>query len=62
MRPEGALASSFRDPSGVVFRKDGVLFRGVSGGYLPDYSAARDSGLLEELIGELRKAAAAERA
>src|SRR5678815_6011449 len=50
MRPEGALPSSFRDPSGVVFRRDGVLLRGISASYVEEFRTIRASGLLEELI------------
>lgn len=43
--------SSFRDPSGFVFRDEhGVLYRQVNACYAEDFRAAADSGLLEELI------------
>ena len=43
------LASSFRDPDGFIFRKDGVLLRRVSSVGLPDYTAVKSSGLYEAL-------------
>ena len=41
--------SSFRDPSGHVFEKDGVLYREVSADYMPQYRRLMDSGLYAEL-------------
>ena len=42
--------ASFRDPSGFVFTRGGVLFRQVSQSYRDDYDALFDSGLYDELI------------
>ena len=41
--------SSFRDPSGCVFTKDGVLYRQIAPSYFPQYQALMDSGLYAEL-------------
>ncbi|NTU51564.1 MAG: hypothetical protein HGA94_03890, partial [Candidatus Aminicenantes bacterium] len=51
MPPEDALASSFRDPAGFVFRRDGVLYRGIRAPGRPHYEALMSSGLYEELAG-----------
>ena len=44
------LASSFRDPSGFVYHRDGVLLRQVNAVYAPHLSALEESGLLAELV------------
>jgi ribosomal protein L11 methylase PrmA len=44
------LASSFRDPSGFVFRKGGVLFRQVNRSFAEPYRALLDSGLYQDLV------------
>ncbi len=46
------LASSFRDPAGFLFRKDGVLFRQVNENFAEDYDTCLKSGLFDALIGE----------
>lgn len=43
------LAASFRDPSGFLFRRDGVLYRQVNQQYAIDYDLLMDSGLYENL-------------
>ena len=43
-------ASSFRDPNGHLFFKDGVLYRGVHSSYTADYELLESSGLLEALL------------
>jgi hypothetical protein len=45
-------ASSFRDPSGFVFWKDGALYRQINISYRTDYDSLRDSGLYTKLIDE----------
>jgi len=45
-----AVAASFRDPSGFVFRRDGVLFRAVTGRYRKDYDRLLSSGLYAALV------------
>lgn len=46
----GILASSFRDPSGFLFRRDGTLYRQVNITYREDYDALMTSGLYELLV------------
>lgn len=46
---EGRLEASFRDPSGFLYRRDGVLLRQVEEGYRGDYDALLASGLYDEL-------------
>jgi len=41
---------SFRDPSGFVFRRDGVLYRQVNDCYRDDYNLLMGSGLYTELV------------
>ncbi|RYG24024.1 SAM-dependent methyltransferase [bacterium] len=43
------LASSFRDPSGFVYTRDGVLYRQVNAGYADDLQLLWSSGLYDEL-------------
>jgi hypothetical protein len=43
------LASSFRDPSGHMFHRDGVLYRQVNTVYRADYELLMGSGLYERL-------------
>lgn len=49
-RPDGFLASSFRDPAGRVMRLQGVLYRSVTPAGLKDYQSFIHSGLAKELI------------
>ena len=44
MPPEGALPSSFRDPAGFVFCRDGVLYRAILGHGGPHYDSAHSLG------------------
>jgi hypothetical protein len=46
---DGALGASFRDPSGFVFERDGVLYRQVNRRYAPHYDHLMGSGLYAEL-------------
>ena len=50
MRPEGALPSSFRDPAGYVFRRDGILYRSILSPGRSHYDTLMSSGLREELV------------
>jgi hypothetical protein len=50
MLPEDILPSSFRDPGGYVFRRDGVLLRGIRGPAAPHYDTLMASGLYKELV------------
>jgi ribosomal protein L11 methylase PrmA len=43
------LGSSYRDPSGFVFRRNGGLFRQVNQGYRTDYESLVQGGLYEAL-------------
>lgn len=45
-------AASFRDPSGFLFRREGVLFRQINQSYREKYEAVEESGLLEALTEE----------
>lgn len=46
------LPGSFRDPSGFVFRQDGIYYRRIQPQYLDDYRALRSLGLYERLTAE----------
>ena len=52
MSAPGRLAASFRDPSGYVFREEGVLLRWVAESYRQDYEALMDSGLHDALVAD----------
>ena len=43
-------ASSFRDPAGFVFWRDGRLFRHLGAAYLPHYERLMASGLYQKLV------------
>ena len=45
-----ALNASFRDPSGFLFRRDGVLYRQVNQVYAEEYTRLMDSGLYAKLV------------
>lgn len=49
MSSPSKLAASFRDPSGFMFRRDGVLYRQVNHHYQANYEKLVSSGLLEQL-------------
>lgn len=46
---EKKIFSSFRDPSGFVFFKKGVIYRQINKIYQPDFERLENSGLLKEL-------------
>ncbi len=46
----GPLPSSFRDPSGFLFKRDGTLYRQVNRSYADDYDHLMRSGLYEALV------------
>jgi hypothetical protein len=48
---DGVLGASFRDPSGFVFERDGVLYRQINRSYGPHYDQLMSSGLYAELNG-----------
>ena len=41
---------SYRDPSGFVFRRDGVLYRQINASFADDWRAFESSGLAADLI------------
>jgi len=45
------LGSSFRDPSGFLFNRNGVLYRQVNHVYQEVYNHLMDSGLYQDLVG-----------
>jgi len=46
------LASSFRDPNGFLFTRDGVLYRQINQEYKEHYKKLIESGLYERLIAD----------
>ncbi len=44
--------ASFRDPSGFVFRKNGILYRQINQHYREDYELLLSSGLYDRLVEE----------
>lgn len=50
MAPAERLGSSFRDPSGFVFRRDGTVYRQVGSAYRDEYERLKHEGLFESLI------------
>lgn len=50
--PISRIGSSFRDPSGFLFQREGVLLRQVQERYRPHYELLRTSGLYDALVGE----------
>lgn len=52
MTPTEPVASSFRDPSGFVFVRDGTLYRQVNHVYRSDYDRLMGSGLYQALTAE----------
>lgn len=42
--------ASFRDPSGFLFKRDGVLYRQVNLSYREEYELLKSSGLYDELV------------
>lgn len=45
-----ALGASFRDPSGFLFSRAGILYRQVNRVYADDYARLMESGLYEKLV------------
>ncbi len=52
MNSSAALRSSFRDPSGFLFEREGVLYRQVNQRYSEHYLRMMRSGLYETLVGK----------
>jgi hypothetical protein len=46
----GQLSASFRDPSGFLFSRDGVLYRQVNRKYEQEYARLMESGLYDKLV------------
>ena len=44
------LSASFRDPSGFLFYRSGVLYRQINRAYEKDYARLMDSGLYDRLV------------
>ena len=44
------LSASFRDPSGFLFTRNGILYRQVNQRYAQEYSRLMESGLYEKLV------------
>lgn len=44
------LTASFRDPSGFLFRRDGILYRQVNPSYQVNYDRLMESGLYQKLV------------
>ena len=51
MASDGVVGGSFRDPSGVVFRRDGIVYRQVNAGSAADLDRLEASGLYRKLVG-----------
>jgi hypothetical protein len=49
-RTDNSLGASFRDPSGFLFSRAGILFRQVNRAYADDYARLMESGLYEKLV------------
>ncbi|HEX7556797.1 MAG TPA: hypothetical protein VF338_09250 [Leptolinea sp.] len=45
-----SIPSSFRDPSGFLFTRDGILYRQINEEYKPIYTKFMESGLYQSLI------------
>lgn len=50
MKSNEALPGSFRDPSGYLFRRGGLLYRHISPSYASDYDRLMGSGLHRSLV------------
>ena len=50
MADGGRIPSSFRDPSGHLFVRDGTIYRQVNQSYREDYDHLIDSGLYDRLV------------
>jgi hypothetical protein len=46
----GPLAASFRDPSGFLFSRNGILYRQINRGYEKEYARLMESGLYAKLV------------
>jgi len=50
MKNDIRLAASFRDPSGFIFKRDGILYRQINQSYASEYSLLMESGLYSKLV------------
>jgi hypothetical protein len=50
MKPTSHHPASFRDPSGFLFRQNGILYRQVNPSYREQYDLLMSSGLYERLV------------
>ncbi len=50
MKSSDHLSASFRDPSGFLYQRDGILYRQVNQFYQKDYDLLMQSGLYERLV------------
>jgi len=50
MRGGDRIPSSFRDPSGHLFVRDGTIFRQINNSYRPHYDHLIESGLYDKLV------------
>ncbi len=50
MHNSGGLSASFRDPSGFLFSRNGLLYRQINRVYAEAYARLMDSGLYEKLV------------
>lgn len=50
--PTQTLPGSFRDPSGFMFRREGILYRQINPSYEPEYRHLMESGLYRKLVQE----------
>src|SRR5512134_2301156 len=46
----GQLSASFRDPSGFLFSRDGILYRQVNRKYEKEFARLMESGLYDKLV------------
>jgi hypothetical protein len=49
LKENETLPSSFRDPSGFVFSREGIIYRQINDVYKDDYNHLNDSGLYSDL-------------
>lgn len=52
LSPYSSLSSSFRDPCGSLFRKDGILYRRINRDYEDNYVRLMTSGLYDKLCSD----------
>lgn len=50
LEPKGIIPSSFRDPSGFLFYRDGIIYRQINTFYKENYDHLMNSGLYKTLV------------